>query len=310
MASLSTASNLANPAPNSRDHRNQRKKRRPNNQHNDRTRNRKPNATAAVEIPAAKCSVCHEGEPKYKCPKCRSSYCSIVCCKRHKEEVGLCLVPSESLQEAGASTANAHPRKSRFAATAEYFDASIAPAMQLSAPPKHVKSIHPSHDAQDNDWKITADMTDAMHSSGWLREQLSDESLRHVITSIVKAPNLTRRNKDTTLQEDCLEQLKQASPDFRQFIDKLLLVTGIVQRTNHGEDGGGIAALDTEAWLRQSAVMEPLVLKSLPSKRKRPALETLLQKNEELSDSDGDESISSDSGEGTSDASECGEEGD
>ncbi|KAG1690555.1 hypothetical protein DVH05_028058 [Phytophthora capsici] len=31
------------------------------------------------------CAVCEAAEAKYKCPTCRAPYCSLVCCKKHKE---------------------------------------------------------------------------------------------------------------------------------------------------------------------------------------------------------------------------------
>jgi hypothetical protein len=31
------------------------------------------------------CAVCEATEAKYKCPTCRAPYCSLVCCKKHKE---------------------------------------------------------------------------------------------------------------------------------------------------------------------------------------------------------------------------------
>ncbi|EGZ13279.1 hypothetical protein PHYSODRAFT_354965 [Phytophthora sojae] len=31
------------------------------------------------------CAVCETAEAKYKCPTCRAPYCSLVCCKKHKE---------------------------------------------------------------------------------------------------------------------------------------------------------------------------------------------------------------------------------
>ncbi|CAL4973334.1 unnamed protein product [Urochloa decumbens] len=32
------------------------------------------------------CSVCKEAPSKYKCPSCRTPYCSVTCFKKHKEE--------------------------------------------------------------------------------------------------------------------------------------------------------------------------------------------------------------------------------
>ncbi|CEG37721.1 Predicted MYND Zn-finger protein/hormone receptor interactor [Plasmopara halstedii] len=34
---------------------------------------------------AHQCEVCKTAEAKYKCPTCRSPYCSLVCYKKHKE---------------------------------------------------------------------------------------------------------------------------------------------------------------------------------------------------------------------------------
>ncbi|KAJ8266337.1 hypothetical protein GJAV_G00129240 [Gymnothorax javanicus] len=32
------------------------------------------------------CSVCNEQTPKYKCPRCKVRYCSVTCCKNHKDD--------------------------------------------------------------------------------------------------------------------------------------------------------------------------------------------------------------------------------
>ncbi|KAI7892185.1 uncharacterized protein EV154DRAFT_505908 [Mucor mucedo] len=33
----------------------------------------------------ALCKICEKEQSKYKCPKCRAPYCSLVCFKKHKE---------------------------------------------------------------------------------------------------------------------------------------------------------------------------------------------------------------------------------
>ncbi|KAI9257623.1 hypothetical protein BY458DRAFT_535227 [Sporodiniella umbellata] len=33
------------------------------------------------------CEVCNNAESKYKCPKCKLQYCSLVCFKNHKDEL-------------------------------------------------------------------------------------------------------------------------------------------------------------------------------------------------------------------------------
>lgn len=43
------------------------------------------------------CCVCAEQAPKYRCPGCRLRYCSVPCCKKHKEE---CVPKSKPVPEA------------------------------------------------------------------------------------------------------------------------------------------------------------------------------------------------------------------
>ncbi|VAH65585.1 unnamed protein product [Triticum turgidum subsp. durum] len=50
------------------------------------------------------CDVCKEAPSKYKCPTCRTPYCSVICFKKHKVEFCQKIVPQEetnkpSLQE-------------------------------------------------------------------------------------------------------------------------------------------------------------------------------------------------------------------
>ncbi|KAJ1185610.1 hypothetical protein NDU88_002400 [Pleurodeles waltl] len=43
------------------------------------------------------CCVCAEQAPKYRCPGCRLRYCSVPCCKKHKET---CVPKSKPVAEA------------------------------------------------------------------------------------------------------------------------------------------------------------------------------------------------------------------
>ncbi|XP_059607359.1 zinc finger HIT domain-containing protein 3 [Phlebotomus argentipes] len=42
------------------------------------------------------CVICEENSAKYKCPTCAVPYCSVVCCKKHKESP--CDAPQSSLK--------------------------------------------------------------------------------------------------------------------------------------------------------------------------------------------------------------------
>ncbi|XP_041436688.1 zinc finger, HIT-type containing 3 L homeolog isoform X1 [Xenopus laevis] len=36
-------------------------------------------------MPLQPCCVCSSDTPKYRCPGCRAKYCSVSCCKKHKD---------------------------------------------------------------------------------------------------------------------------------------------------------------------------------------------------------------------------------
>ncbi|NP_001091379.1 zinc finger, HIT-type containing 3 L homeolog [Xenopus laevis] len=44
-------------------------------------------------MPLQPCCVCSSDTPKYRCPGCRAKYCSVSCCKKHKEECTLSSTP-------------------------------------------------------------------------------------------------------------------------------------------------------------------------------------------------------------------------
>ncbi|EES03827.2 hypothetical protein BDA96_03G370800 [Sorghum bicolor] len=45
------------------------------------------------------CCVCKEAPPKYKCPSCRTPYCSVTCFKKHKEESCQKTSPQEEISK-------------------------------------------------------------------------------------------------------------------------------------------------------------------------------------------------------------------
>ncbi|KAL3184184.1 hypothetical protein MRX96_032469 [Rhipicephalus microplus] len=42
------------------------------------------------------CGVCSSGEPRYRCPRCLTRYCSCNCYRNHKQEEGRCREPEAS----------------------------------------------------------------------------------------------------------------------------------------------------------------------------------------------------------------------
>ncbi|KAE8623585.1 hypothetical protein XENTR_v10005667 [Xenopus tropicalis] len=50
-------------------------------------------------MPLKPCCVCYSVTPKYRCPGCRARYCSVSCCKRHKEECTLKSTPADTITQ-------------------------------------------------------------------------------------------------------------------------------------------------------------------------------------------------------------------
>ena len=244
------------------------------------------------------CSVCNTvEEPKYKCPKCRDTYCSIQCCRDHKQ------------RGCSANKAPSTTESSQEAPLSKYL-----PRQELAKLAKISTSVsqrdsreHDNDDGDDDDdddieegWKITESMTEAVQNSEWLKNELKDEGLRHLISRIVAAPAFVRRNQKTTKQEDELEQLKTDYPRFKGFLDKMLVVTDVLER--HGE----AAETDLGEWLQQEGQTDPAELMLKPIASEERMLPPLPPKADDIgseSGSSGEEEDSESGSESSSDSS-------
>ncbi|KAK1943535.1 Zinc finger HIT domain-containing protein 3 [Phytophthora citrophthora] len=103
---------------------------------------------------AQQCAVCEAAEAKYKCPTCRAPYCSLVCCKKHKETP--CEPPStpEQPQEPPQSTPT--------------------PATAMNV------------DAKDEDpvEKLTDEQMDVLRTCADVKEMLSNPAITQALTQI------------------------------------------------------------------------------------------------------------------------------
>jgi hypothetical protein len=100
---------------------------------------------------------------------------------------------------------------------------------------RELPSQNPTGDADDDDleegWKITSEMKQAMQQAEWLRNELKDGGLQQIIAGIQAAPNVAmKRNQTLTKQEIELHRTKQDNPQFQKFLDKLLVLTGVLER--------------------------------------------------------------------------------
>lgn len=209
---------------------------------NNRRRNNKresahPNNSTAAALTC--CSVCQTEPPKYKCPKCRASYCSVACCRKHKAELCKPATPAPATATISSKYVSNFPA------------AAAAPAKNaLKEPPrKRHRNNRLEVTEEDEDWHITDEMKDCMHRSDWLKQELADPGLRFLISQIYESSNLVPRNCNnrgrnrgddatavaTTEQEQKLRQLVETNPQFKGFIDELLVLTGVLNREQIGK---------------------------------------------------------------------------
>ena len=270
--------------------------------------NKRPPPPASVAI-QPKCSVCEAESPKYKCPKCRAKYCSIACCKKHKE---VCQLPVTVAAARGGDERPAAVHdvvtqpKSKYLSNFRPADGLLSETKSkatsndcfvqttTSANDRIIRRQNgerrPFEDLED-EWKITDAMKEAMKQSTWLREELSDLGLQQIIQQIASASkNVMGRNNinsQETFQEGLLNQFKSENPQFKSFLDELLVLTGVLEE--HGE----VTKKDpAETWPQEGekkhATLRPLVLKPLPSVQSKVGKDPDT-KSDESSDSDSNE---------------------
>ncbi|KAG6613907.1 putative MYND Zn-finger protein/hormone receptor interactor [Phytophthora cinnamomi] len=100
------------------------------------------------------CAVCETAEAKYKCPTCRAPYCSLVCCKKHKE------TPCES-----------------------------APVPeQPQEPPTSAPATATAMDAEEEDANLAENLTDeqlgVLRTSAGVKEMLANPAITQALTQI------------------------------------------------------------------------------------------------------------------------------
>lgn len=150
---------------------------------------RQSNTFATMRRALPKCSVCNEGEAKYRCPACRTRYCSLQCFKHHKEAAEC--APADASRAAPASAAIAVPTSgaqapSQQAVTAPLVcDAELGDDEPLAA--------------------LTSEQLDRLRRADAVRHAVADTRLQAVLKSIDSAPDriaaLHREMQDPRLCE-------------------------------------------------------------------------------------------------------------
>lgn len=203
------------------------------------------------------CGVCGESNnAKYKCPKCRLPYCSVKCCKDHKVT---CIPRIQRNVDIDNQTSGESHRNSVVASfngtrtVSKYLAAEELTQDPLLNSVKRKKMLRENEDdPEDEGWRITQEMMDRIDKSEWLRKELADGGLRQIIAQIDNADDdyyeeTTSRKRngqqgkrkkllggvkdyehEPSPRELELMKAKRLNPNFANFIDRLMLIAGVL----------------------------------------------------------------------------------
>uniref|UniRef100_A0A7S1GK62 Uncharacterized protein n=1 Tax=Cyclophora tenuis TaxID=216820 RepID=A0A7S1GK62_CYCTE len=110
-----------------------------------------------------------------------------------------------------------------------------------------------------------------MDKSDWLHKELGDGGLRQIISEILATSKIVTAT-GRTCQEEALIRFQSKYPNFRHFIDKLLVVTGILERQEQQEENDE----ELEDWLLRKEDLGLLTLKPI---REREWAQTIAAEN-------------------------------
>ena len=130
------------------------------------------------------CEVCKDKESRYKCPKCRTPYCSVACFKQHKDSPS-CVAEASKLQQAQEAD---KLLKDKTAALYEE-----------------------DKDNIDEGYRIQPDQLDRMLESEILQERLRDPRIREIVQLIDSAED----------REKALDGAVENNKDFALFVEQL-----------------------------------------------------------------------------------------
>ncbi|CAI5736448.1 unnamed protein product [Hyaloperonospora brassicae] len=119
------------------------------------------------------CGVCTTTEAKYKCPTCRLLYCSLVCCKTHKETP-------------------------------------CAPPAALEKPPVPTVTSAPPMPMDEESERLTAEQLNGLRTSAGIKELLADPVVTQTLTQIDSSLDKTKALEKALLAPTFAKFLYQA----------------------------------------------------------------------------------------------------
>ncbi|XP_053310304.1 zinc finger HIT domain-containing protein 3 [Spea bombifrons] len=143
------------------------------------------------------CCVCSSGSPKYRCPGCRDRYCSVSCCKTHKEQ---CIGK----------------------ATEGVTDVSSSPPVRRAESLKYKGHLLDEDDESD---RISEDRLKLLGESEELKYLLLNPHLRKLLVNLDHAAK-----KEVTVKE-CMQE-----PLFVEFADRCLSIIEPDEKENRSPE--------------------------------------------------------------------------
>ena len=187
------------------------------------------------------CGVCGGDDGKYKCPKCRLPYCSVKCCKEHKEKCPLGHGEIKKTIENNSSAQNEakNPPRACTKKTSKYLSADELTRDPLENAVRRRNMLdEDDKDLEDEGWRVTKEMMENLDKNEWLRKELADGGLRQIIAEIDAADDEAgdRHRKRPKLgaapepspREVALMKARHTNRKFSNFIDRMLVTTGVL----------------------------------------------------------------------------------
>ena len=162
--------------------------------------------------------VCSKAGGSYKCPRCYACYCSVACCKQHKEECSDTLEQESTVTASGAS-----------------FGTEEVPLAESTLLGVSGRGDDVKEDPLEEVVLLGKDQQERLHSCLWLREALKSKRLREHILEVdgdplaaaaateaaALSPNGMRHSQGARRRAR-LAALRRSSSDFDQFAQRLL----------------------------------------------------------------------------------------
>ncbi|GJP52320.1 hypothetical protein CLOM_g11445 [Closterium sp. NIES-68] len=147
------------------------------------------------------CAVCRSQAAKYKCPTCLAPYCSVACCRTHKETP---CQPREQPATAAAEAGATAPT------TADGRDSSPSANPSSSRAQQPVRPFEECEDEDELSWRLPCRTLREIADDSALRQQLRDHDLQRLLLLIDKSPH----------PESALEAAR-SHPTFAKFLHQV-----------------------------------------------------------------------------------------